>query len=275
MFVKRALLLVLWVSITLPVQAEDNVLVSIRPLALIYQALMPDANVQVLLPADKNLHDYALGVSDMRVLQAATVFFWLGDHNEHFIQRLQQRFAAQSQWYALAPGSDHIWLNPAKQPQLINAMADVLVQRYPQQAEAIRQRQAALVQSLQQWQQQWQERLAAHKNTNFVLGHDAFLPFAKGLGLQGALMYRASHSHGHAHAGAQSLTAIQRYIAAGDVQCAIEEPDVSFAQLAGRYPQLKRYVLEPAAGSIALQPDGFVRFMQHSAEILYQCLGAE
>lgn len=242
---------------------------------MIYQALLPqNAAPAVLLPTDKNLHDYALTVSDMRVLQSASLFFWLGDHNEQVISKLQQRFDS-AQWYALAPGSDHIWLDPARQPQLIIAMADVLVKKHPQQAGLIRQRQAALIQALQQWQMQWQLQFLPLQNKAFLLGHTAFEPFAKGLGLNAALLYSSGHSHGHVQSGAQTLTGIQQRIASGEIHCAIEEPDVSFAQLAKRYPALQRFMLEPAAGSIAISPDAFIQFMQRSATLLYQCLTAE
>lgn len=275
MSVKKALLIIIMLSTATASFAQSTTLVSIKPLAMIHKALLPNDDVDVLLPTNKNLHDYALTVSDMRVLQQAKVFFWLGDHNERFIHKLEKRFAGDASWHALAANSDHIWLDPNQQSQLIQAMARVLSTHYPEQKAQIEHNQKQLVQSLLEWKLRWTMQLLPYQGTAFLLGHDAFLPFAKGLGLKAAVMYRSGHSHGHVHSGAQTLTAIQQRIAANEIRCAIEEPDVSFAQLAGRYPQLKRYTLQPAGGDIPLDEKAYLIFLEASAQQLYQCLKAE
>ena len=123
MSVKKALLIIMMLCASAASWAQSVTMVSIKPLAMIHNALLPDISVEILLPSNKNLHDYALSVGDMRRLKEASVFFWLGDHNEHFLIKLEKRFAKDAQWYALAANSDHIWLDPAKQSQLVEAMA--------------------------------------------------------------------------------------------------------------------------------------------------------
>ena len=248
--------------------ATADTWVSIRPLALIHQALLPDAPAPgVILPAGQNLHDYALSVSDLRHLQQASLLLWLGDHNEGFIARLAAQ-QPRPHWHALAPDSDHAWLDPARLPALIDVMAGVLAQQQPQQATAIAARQAALLASLENWQQQWQASLAPHRDTAFLLGHDAFLPMTRQLGLNGALLYRSGHSHGHRQDGTRSLLVIQQQLADGTIRCALEEPDISFAALAKRYPRLQRRQLKPMADNA----DSFISFLHHSAATLADCL---
>ena len=275
MSVKKALLIIMMLCASAASWAQSVTMVSIKPLAMIHNALLPDRSVEILLPSNKNLHDYALSVGDMRRLKEASVFFWLGDHNEHFLIKLEKRFAKDAQWHALAANSDHIWLDPAKQSQLIEAMAKVLVAQYPNEQMRIEENKKQLIQSLQAWKLRWTMQYLPYQEKAFLLGHDAFLPFSQGLGLKAAVMYRSGHSHGHVHSGAQTLTLIQQRIANNEIRCAIEEPDVSFAQLAGRFPKLKRYTLQPAGGDIALNEKAYMAFLESSAQQLYQCLKAE
>lgn len=270
------LLLILLSLFITPTQAQERVLVSIHPLALIYQALMPKAApANVLLAADKNLHDYALSISDMRKLQSATSVFWMGDNNEEFLANVEQRFAKNAQWTALARHSDeHAWLDFNQQRLLIEQMAIALAEQHPQQTEAIGLRKTALLTALETWRSTQIQRFSPYKNTPFLLGHHAFLPFAQGLGLQGAVMYFSSNSHGNAQSGAQTLTRIHQRITDGEIRCAIEEPDVSFAQLAKRHSRFKRVQLQPMANVIPATENGFLQFMQQSADTLYQCLSA-
>jgi|GEM_PF-6664495 len=275
---KQSLLLLIILSFFMPLaQAQDRVLVSIHPLALIYQALMPEAPpADVLLAADQNLHDYALSINDMRKLQSAKTVFWLGDDNEAFIAKIEQRFAKNANWTALARESgEHAWLNYPQLLLIIDRMAAALSEQNPQQAAAIKQQKSSLVSSLQEWQETQQQRFSSHTKTPFLLGHNAFLPFAETLGLEATVMYFSSSSHGHTQSGAQTLTFINQRIAQGEIRCAIEEPDVSFAQLAKRHPHFKRFQLQPMANSIAQTENGFMQFMQESADILYECVTAQ
>src|SRR5690554_1251214 len=275
---KQSLLLLIILSLPFSlVQAQERVLVSIYPLALIYQALIPEAApADVLLAADQNLHDYALSINDMRKLQSANTVFWLGDHNETFIAKIEQRFAKNARWTALArDGGEHAWLNPQKLQRIIEQMAIVLAEQHPKQSDAIHTRKTQLTSALEAWLNTQQERFSDYKSTPFLLGHNAFIPFAEAIGLEAAVMYLSGGSHGHAQSGAKTLTLIHKRIARGEIRCAIEEPDLSFAQLAARYPQIQRFQLQPMANAIAQTDTGLMQFMQASADTLYQCVNAQ
>lgn len=245
-------------------------LVSIKPLALIYSELRPGQQADVLIPANRNLHDYALTVEDLKKLQQAETLFWLGVENEPFIARLQKRFA-DHRWVAVA-GGDHPWLSPAQLPGLIGKMAEALAQQHPQEATAIGERAVQLQQAIASRFHYWQQQLVAYQHQPFLLGHSAFIAFAEGLGLHGAILYRSGHSHGHSHGGMQELVDIQQRVASGEIYCALEEPDVDFHELTERHPTLQLGFVEPMATQQSAGPGAFLAFIDQTAQAFQACL---
>lgn len=266
---RQAILAFFLVLITMSVQAQNAVLVSSKPMALLYHALVGENSaVEILLPEKQNTHDYALTVTDLKKLHNAEYFFYFGGANEAFLSKITPRFANNT-WFALSQKSnEHIWLDPSQYPTLVEQLAQVLSTLYPAQAEQITINKHALLTDIAQWQTHWQTQFTSLKNTPFLLGHSAFLPFAHSLGLDGAVLYFASHGHGHTQSGAKTLMLIQRAIAEKTLYCAIEEPDISFAQLRKRYPHLQTVLIDPLADNSAT----FMAFLQQSTERLYQCL---
>lgn len=79
-------LLSLWAAT--PARADVTVLTSIKPLALIAEAVVGEAGqVSHLLPASASPHDYPLKVSDMRRLEEADLVLWVGEELETFLRR--------------------------------------------------------------------------------------------------------------------------------------------------------------------------------------------
>lgn len=239
---------------------------------MIYLALRPQQAVEVLLPSNRDMHEYSLKVSDIKRVQNAPLFFWLGPKSEPFLQPLAQRFAGQQQWVAVAGHRGHAWLDQQQLPVLVDTMAQALVQLYPAEKTAIASRQQALVGSINARYRYWQQRLEPYAQKPFLLGHDAYVAFAANIGLHQALLYRTSHDHGHVQAGMHELLAIQQRIATGEIACALEEPEVSFAALSGRYKTLKLARLEPMATSIPLNDKAYIDFIDASAKAFETCL---
>lgn len=251
---------------------DAGVMVSARPLALMYAALRPQQPVQVLLPDDRDMHEYSLAVSDIQRLQQARVFFWLGQKSEPFLVPLSQRFAGRQQWVALADQTGHAWLDRQQLALMLDRMVTALAKLYPDEKAAIESRQQALQATIDARFGYWQKELAPYADQPFLLGHDAYVAFSRQLGLRQPVMYRSSSDHGHVQAGMQELIRIQQRLASGEIRCAMEEPEVSFAALAKRYKSLKRERLEPMAGSIPVSESGYIAFIDASARAFASCL---
>jgi zinc transport system substrate-binding protein len=254
------------------VQASAPVLVSAKPLAMIYLALRPQQAVDVLLPADRDMHEYKLTVADISRVQQAPLLFWLGPVSEPFLQVLEQRFSAQRKWVALAGNTGHAWLDQQQIAALSGAMAKALVQQYPAEKTAIEARQAAFVASINQRYRFWQQQLQPYSTKPFLLGHDAYQLFAANVGLRQGVIYRAANDHGHVQAGMHELLAIQQRIASGDITCALEEPEVSFSSLARRYTALHIARLDPLGMAIPLTEQSYLAFIDAGAAAFLACL---
>ena len=84
----RSLALVLLLCFSPLTLAGPQVLTSIKPLQLIAAAVQDGvAEPDVLLPVGASPHHYALRPSDMRRLQQAQLFYWIGPQLEGFLAK--------------------------------------------------------------------------------------------------------------------------------------------------------------------------------------------
>ncbi|CAA0080864.1 High-affinity zinc uptake system protein ZnuA [BD1-7 clade bacterium] len=273
-FISALVVLVPAYSQAQPVNTNTQVLVSIKPLALIYAALtapqVPPANI--LVPADANLHDFSLSIRQLDTVSKAGLIFWLGPKTEPYLADLAQRFKQSDQQWVLLQDQMHGWLEPDVAADIATTMAQALVQRYPAHKSQIEQRLADFQRSIHTLETTWQRRFTSLSDTPFLLGHSAFEHLTHELGLTGAVEYQGSHSHGHAPTGMQAMLSAQKRIAAGEIRCAVEEPDVDFSRLQQRFSQLRIVRLSPMAADTQITAGGYVDYLDSALTGLYQCL---
>ncbi len=90
---------------SLSVRAESVLLTSIKPLQLIAAAVQDGVGTpDVLLPAGASAHHYALRPSDMRRIEAAQLFYWVGPDLETFLTRVVDSRRAPSLAVQTVPG---------------------------------------------------------------------------------------------------------------------------------------------------------------------------
>lgn len=239
---------------------------------MLHEALKPDAekSADILLPAQQNLHDYAISIKDLRMLQTADTIFYLGGDNEHFLQPLIAKFP-QAQWHALAENSDHAWLDPTAQKDLTLAMSQVLTAENSEYAAEIEEKTKHLLTALAAQQTRWQEAFKPHQGQAILLGHTAIVELLRNFGLK-PVMYIAGHSHGQQQSGTKELLTIQASIKAGAITCALEEPDVSFRQLTQRFPALKTQHIDPNGSDIAVNSQAFINLLESINQAVLDCL---
>lgn len=251
-------------------------MMSMKPLAMIYAALSPDNIIpHVFLHGRTNVHDYQLSVSDIRVLQQQRIFYWMGPEQENYLAKLAPRLTNTAEWHQLTSQTNHSWLSRQGIALLTNQIADTLTVAFnaePDKSNKVDANVAHFTQALAERYRIWQQQFEPYHQQAFLLGHAAFVQFAKDMGLENAQVYRSGHNHGHAASGLNELIRIQQAIAKKDIYCAVQEPDVSFKQLQQRYPHLKLINLEPMADSIPLSASAYIDFIDSTATLLLQCL---
>jgi ABC-type Zn2+ transport system substrate-binding protein/surface adhesin len=261
-----------------PKDSKQQMLFSNKPLALLYSALLPElaespkavvAADQIIFAPESNMHDYQLSLNDLQRIQRAGVIYWYGPLVEPQLAKLKSRFS-DKRWLALA-NSEHAWLSFEGMENLLNGLSDEL-KREGMRAELIDAQKQKVSKQLLAIKAKYQKVFKPFAEQKFLLGHSAFSQLLEELGLNGAVIYSAGHSHGHHGHGEKDKLAIQQQIAAGDIYCAVAEPDLSFEQLQRRFNQLTVVELEPMAGSVDLTHDGFAQFLEKSLTALQQCL---
>lgn len=212
--VPRCLLAVIFgLAITSNVQAKSApvVVTSITPVHALASGVMDGVGTPVLLvPPGQSPHTYALKPSDARILASAQVVFWIGKSLETFLpSTLKNLSQARSvdllsatgvtvlplrqggMWvhthheheHIHEPGNHtdagktadpHIWLDPRNATAMTVAIADILSELDPANAQTYRANAASLRDQLQALEERTRNRLAPVHHHPFLVFHDAF-----------------------------------------------------------------------------------------------------
>ncbi len=134
------------------------------------------------------LHDYSLGVAQLRALSGAELVVISGAGLEDFLPMENSReILDASEGIALLPGEDgpdpHIWLSPVLAGKMAENICRGLCQKYPGQAETFRKNLGPLLDELAALEAYGQEKLSGLKKKGFLPFHDGFSYFAQDFGL--------------------------------------------------------------------------------------------
>ena len=285
--------LTLTLALIQPAQAQVTVVTSIKPLQLIASAIQQDTStVSSLLPPGASPHSFSLRPSDMRRLQQAELFYWIGPDLENFLPKvLQQRSKASVAIQDLAGlklldfdqahtddhdhqhGSldTHLWLDPDNAKVIAQKIAADLSQLDPQQA-------AIYQANLEQFEQQLvaldtriQQRLQLTNAKPFFVFHEAYnyledryqLPHTGVLNLSSEVQ-----------AGARHLQQIRGQLEQAGASCLFYESPTPPKLAASLTQQLAVEIvaLDPLATEIKVSPSGYIEFLDQLTATMASCL---
>lgn len=295
---QRAVVLGILLLAAASVAASDSgrprVVATIKPLALIARDVAGDfAEVRQLLPDGASPHEYALRVSDRRVLDAADVVLWVGPALEPYLSSAVAGMAHGRVLTAAAlpdiawPAGDgdrdkvsgadqardeHLWLDPRNARIIARALAQALAARSPGTEAALTERLRRFEAELDVAEAAIQARLAPLRGTPFASDHDGFGHFAHRFGLRSAGYLRDVSGHA---AGARSVAAL---MGRTDVRCLVAEPDSRPERLQRVAAELgaRLAVVDALGMTIAPAPatgGGYAHLLQTVADGFAACLG--
>ncbi len=278
-------------------QRAAAILATIKPLALIARDVAGDlADVRQLLPDGASPHEYALRVSDRRMLDTADIVLWVGPVLEPYLNSAVARMAPGRVLTAAAlPGiawpagpagdgdrdkvsgadqarDEHLWLDPRNARIIARALVQALAARSPGTEAALTERLRRFEAELDVAEAAIQARLAPLRGTPFASDHDGFGHFAHRFGLRSAGYLRDASGHA---AGARSVAAL---MGRTDVRCLVAEPDSRPERLQRVAAELgARFAVVDALGmTIAPAPaagGGYAHLLQTVADGFAACLG--
>ena len=243
---------------TTSAQAEIKVLTSIKPLQLIAAAVQDGVGeADVLLPASASAHHYALRPSDVRRLQDATLFYWVGPDLENFLPRAlngrQGPSVAMQELPGLTlrhfgedhahdhehehehehehddhdhdhrPGSldAHLWLLPANARVIAERMAADFAAADPTNAERYQANGRAFSERIEALDQRLRQRLANVQNKPFFVFHQAYDYFEAAYGLSHSGVFTAGSE---VQPGARHVAAMRERLQQAGPSCVFSEP---------------------------------------------------
>lgn len=279
---------------SVPVSAVE-VLASIRPLALIAQAVVDDkVAVQQLVPNGVSAHDYQLKPSDRLRLARADIILWTGPANEGFLSRSIDASKATVLTAQKLPGlrllqhrrldggsviagsvDAHLWLDPDNAVLIARALAEVLAKREPARAALYRKNAAEFATRIALLKAQQAPRFQGLPTRSFIAYHDAYQYLEPMLGLN----YRGSLVHDHdGKPSAKHFLLLSQKIRQEGISCLLGEPgfDEALARnvFAGNRVELvsvdEQFAAAPSSATgyeagIALMADGIFRCLSAAA----------
>ncbi|KAF9404926.1 hypothetical protein HW555_014098 [Spodoptera exigua] len=164
-------------------------------------------DVELLIPAGTEPHDYEPSAKDIAKITDADVFVYNSGELETWVKDVLENVDKNKVTVVEAAGSidlvagaehddeeedghdhdheldPHVWLDPVLAQKEVEAIRDALVKKYPEQKEVFEKNSAAYLEKLVDLDTDYKEAFANAKNKTFVTQHAAFGYLAKQYGL--------------------------------------------------------------------------------------------
>lgn len=290
------LLLTLLASGAIAREQPVQLMVSIKPLALIAERIAGDeAQVQTLLPAGVSPHEFALRVSDMRLIRRADLALWVGPALEGFLQKPLAGLAphtvvtaaeldaivwpvARGAGHSAQAGHEghthehgrdpHVWLNPDNALIIARELAQRLGQLRPSQAQVFSRRAAQFAEELAVLDREITLKLEPVKDRGFAVYHDGYRHFVARYQLKQVDYVTLTPER---RPGARHLYELEKHLQSEAV-CLFVEPyaDTAAASALAERAGLRTGILDPLASDVAILD--YRGLMTGLAAVLAGCL---
>jgi zinc transport system substrate-binding protein len=290
--------------VSLPVQADVQVLTSIKPLQLIAAAVQDGVGKpDVLLPPGASPHNYALRPSDVRRVRDVQLFYWIGPDMESFLPRVIQsrsqltvavqslpgmklrHFAADSSSHDdhdegghdhdhdHMPGSldSHVWLSTVNARVIARKMADDLSAADAANAARYRQNADAFVERLDALDARIRNRVKGIADKPYFVFHEAFDYFEEAYGLKHAGVFAVA---AEIQPGAQHVAAMRDRLKQAGKTCVFSEPPMRprLAQTLTAGLPVKLAELDALGGYTPATAQGYEQMLEKLGDDLAGCL---
>ncbi|WP_318151037.1 zinc ABC transporter substrate-binding protein AdcA [Streptococcus parasuis] len=205
-----ALLLVACGNSTASEDGKLNIVTTFYPVyEFTKQVAGDEANVDLLVKAGTEVHDYEPSARDIARIQEADVFVYENENMETWVHDVEESIDTSkvsviraTEGMLLLPGSEegedydhseeghshaydpHVWLSPARAITLVETIRDSLVAKYPEKKDIFETNAAAYIEKLDALDAKYSETLSAAKQKYFVTQHTAFAYLALDYGLK-------------------------------------------------------------------------------------------
>lgn len=277
----------------LPATAAE-VLASIRPLALIAQAVAGDkVAVQQLVPNGSSSHDYQLRPSDRLMLDRADILLWTGPAHEQFLRRtvaasraivvtaqslpgmrLQPQRRLDGSGFLADTVDAHLWLDADNAVVIARALADALARREPAKAALYRRNAAEFANRIAVFKARNAPRFQGLPSRSFIAYHDAYQYLEPVLGLtyRGSLVASAEGKPSAKH-----FLLMSQKIRQEGIGCFLGEPgfDEALARNVFNGRPARLVTVDELFAAVPSTAGGYEAGLSLMADGIYTCLGGK
>jgi zinc transport system substrate-binding protein len=268
-------------------QAERKVISSIKPLALIAQAITEGSAIKVetLLPPASSPHNYALKISDAKRLQTADLVIWLGAEAEPYINsrniknhlpllnHIQKSYLLEGgeghghdghRHHAVDP---HIWLDPVLAQEMAALIAKRLIALSPDEKELIQKNLEVFKDKTIKIDQKLIKMLEPHRESGFLAYHDAYGYFVKRYHLHQLGVVWKQEGGGMS---VKHLAELEAKVGSAGGVCLFREPQFLSAPLPdfGGAHRVREGILDP----LGIEASSYQELLESLANQLVRCL---
>jgi zinc transport system substrate-binding protein len=282
--------------------AALDVVATIKPIHSLVAAVMGETGTpKLLVEGSASPHTYAMRPSDAKALHGADVFFRVSEGLEPFTAKVVRALPPTVGVVSLAetPGLElldvrtgatfevhdddhdhgaaggardgHVWLDPDNAKKIVAHVAEVLAERAPDDAEALRANAARAIARIDALSAEVARSVEPLHQRPFVVFHDAYQYFEKRFGLAAVGAISLSPE---VQPSARRLVALRRRIEKLGPVCVFAEPQFP-AKLVGAVTEgtgARTGVLDPIGGSLPPGPDLYPQLLRNLAAGLVACL---
>lgn len=296
------LLSLVFITQSIAIRANANVLTSVKPIGFITQAITYGVTeTDILLPDGASPHTYSLKPSDLVKIKQAQLIVWVGEDLEAFMPTVLKGIDKDKQIELMAipdikkllrtgtqnhehgkldlddehdhHGSydEHIWLSPQIAKIIAKTVHDKLIDLYPDKRDLIDENLNEFTIKLAETEQNIAKKLINVQNSGYFVFHDAYGYFESQFGLKNLGSFTINPA---VQPGVQTVYAIKQELKEHQAVCVFREPQFSPAviQKLVNGTDVRIGELNPLGTDIALSKNAYSQFLLRLTQQLLDCL---
>ena len=295
---------------TFKAHASAEVVVTIKPLHSLVQAVMEEAGEATLLfEGETSPHDVQLKPSQIRIIQNAKIIFSIDERFETIVLPVVQTAANKplhisiaalanlttlplrrgGEW-ALSDGAHdhahhhhgaassavdfHLWLDPDNAIVMVDAIVDNLASIYPEHRAIYQANADLLIQKLQQLDDQLSQQLLSLSDYPFIVFHDAYQYFEQAYDLHGV---GAITLEPHESSSPKRIRDMRHVLRKTGAKCVFSEPQFSsrIMDVVTEGMEIKHVTIDPLGSQIEAGKDAYITLMYQMGDAMETCLERE
>ena len=279
-----------------PLKADSlRIVASIKPVHSLAAVVLEGISDPYLIVKGANSpHGHAMRPSDARAIAEADAIFWIGPALETFMVKPLSALtgkarivalgeeepgaaAHQAHKHASSDGHDHggidphVWLDPAHAQEMVEHIAETMLEILPAEKDRIVQNKERALASLQRLEADMRRTLAPYRHEHVVVLHEAYSHFTRHFELEDFIALTVTPEH---KPGPARVMEIRKEISEHAVRCVFAEPQFpdTYVKLLVEGTAAKAATLDPVGATLEPGPAMYLKLMENMAGSLKECL---